>query len=269
MEIFSTITWLVWHFKSLILIFGALIAVAYLNYNSNFLNQTKYVIEASVNPFYRLFNRASQVFYGVGEGVTNHFNTQEKLKQLHSKEFKIQQLEAQIESLQFENHHLKQALNLINDYNPNARLVKVLRKSPFEHGGFIIINAGEKDNVKIGDITTYNGYLLGLVQEVYYNSAKVITIFNKDFAIPAYTENSQKSLILQGDNNGYMKIKFQEIKENNFIDGELIITSGEGNSIPPNIIIGNISLLPNRHISIKPKSEYHLLDFVTLISENG
>ena len=196
-EVFTILKGLYFHFKGFIFIAIALLLMFYINYSQKNSATARNIIETSVRPLYQFANESSDFFNNIKADLASYWSAKTRMQKLESENKRLQKLEAEIENLKFENTHLKAALNYVNDYNPKIKLAKVIRKGAFEDGGFLIINAGKTSDVKVGDIITNDGYLIGIVQEVYHSSAKVITIFNKDFSAPVYTSDSNKSLIIR------------------------------------------------------------------------
>lgn len=99
----------------------------------------------------------------------------------------------------------------------------------------IILNVGNKDGVKYGDVLTIKNILIGKVVEVNKNSSIAITIYNPNFSASVIIKRSNYLGIFEGGN--IPKISYipegADIKE-----GDTILTSSLDGSFPYGLFVG-------------------------------
>lgn len=161
------------------------------------------------------------------------------------------QLEAQVSQLQAQIIELQQQLaetNILSalvDFaraNPENRYqaaaVIARDPSPFLH--YVIINRGSDDNIRRGmPVVTQQG-LVGRIDAVTANAARVQLITDSTAIVNAKIEPSGAQAVLKGQLSGDLILDL--IPQGSQVEvGNLVLTSGLGGGYPPNIVIGQIS----------------------------
>ncbi|MGB9585841.1 MAG: rod shape-determining protein MreC [Anaerolineales bacterium] len=161
------------------------------------------------------------------------------------------QLEAQVAQLQAQIIELQQQLaetNILSalvDFaraNPENRYqaaaVIARDPSPFLH--YVIINRGSDDNIRRGmPVVTQQG-LVGRIDAVTANAARVQLITDATAIVNAKIQPSGAQAILKGQVSGDLILDL--IPQGTQVEvGDLVLTSGLGGGYPPNIVIGQIS----------------------------
>ncbi|NPA32463.1 MAG: rod shape-determining protein MreC [Aquificae bacterium] len=77
-------------------------------------------------------------------------------------------------------------------------LSKIIFYDPSGEDRFFIIRDGKNKGIKKGDIVVARGYILGVVDEVYLSTSKVITLFNDNCSLLAWTQRNDKAYVYQG-----------------------------------------------------------------------
>lgn len=107
-----------------------------------------------------------------------------------------------------------------------------------QSGSFLLLNRGERDGVTTGSAVIYKKFLLGEVAEVSLVSAKVRTIFDSQFRVPALSAESvtrTKGLVRGEFSTSLLMEKILPVEE--VARGQTIITSGEG-GFPRGLVLG-------------------------------
>ena len=172
---------------------------------------------------------------------------------------KTQELES---SLKAENTALKEILNVPQDLEAKFVTAKIVGTtiSPFTSSA--IIQAGEKENIKVNDIVKSAQGLIGRITEVgkYYSTAMLINDHNS--RIPVITGNSRNRGILakQEDN-----LKVIYLEENHNVQvGEMILTSGDGKIFPRGIPIATITKVKGKEVFVEILDDLSKIDFVVV-----
>ena len=110
--------------------------------------------------------------------------------------------------------------------------------SPFLH--YVIINRGSDDGLRRGMPVVSNKGLVGRIEAVTANAARVQLINDPDSAININIQPSDERGILIGGLNG--EISVEKIPQNSQVEsGDTVLTSGMGGAYPANILIGTVS----------------------------
>lgn len=159
-------------------------------------------------------------------------------------EAQVSQLQAQIIELQ---QQLTEAriLSALVDFaraNPENRYqaAAVIGRDPSPFLRYIIINRGSDDNIRRGmPVVTQQG-LVGRVEAVTANAARVQLITDSASVVNAKIQPLGAQAVLKGQASGDLWLDM--IPQGVSIDvGNLVLTSGLGGGYPPNIVIGQIA----------------------------
>ncbi len=161
------------------------------------------------------------------------------------------QLEAQVSQLQAQIIDLQQQLtearilSALVDFaraNPENRYqaAAVIGRDPSPFLRYIIINRGSDDNIRRGmPVVTQQG-LVGRVDAVTANAARVQLITDSAAVVNAKIQPSGAQAVLKGQITGDLLLDL--IPQGASINvGDLVLTSGLGGGYPPNIVIGQIA----------------------------
>ena len=81
---------------------------------------------------------------------------------------------------------------------PGAKVVPVYSRYPFNLKNEILIAAGTKSGVKVGDIALFEGSILGSVEKAFEDSALIQTIFDSRFKTPVRIGSQATDALLIG-----------------------------------------------------------------------
>lgn len=169
-------------------------------------------------------------------------------------------------SLKAENTALKEMLNVpaaIETKFVTAKIVGTMI-SPFTN--YAIIQAGEKENVKLNDVIRGNKGLIGRVTEVGNNYSTIMLINDHNSRIPVITENTKtRGILTKQDNN----LKIIYLPENHDAQpGEAILTSGDGKIFPRGIPVATITRVTEKEAFVEMLDDLNKIDFVIVTSSN-
>lgn len=108
----------------------------------------------------------------------------------------------------------------------------------------VTINKGSSDGIAEGNAVITKDGILGVVQSVGVNWAKVTTIFDVDSAIGAKFTRTGDIGVVEGDaelsEEGKCKIQYIS-SDASIINGDIVVSSGVGGIYPGGLIIGKVS----------------------------
>ena len=129
----------------------------------------------------------------------------------------------------------------------------------------VLINAGRKDGIKIGDPAISSLGLVGYVVNVSLNSSRILLIIDINSMIPVYLTESNWPAVVQGQNGKLLKIRFLS-SEASLVEGEAIETSGHGRRLPSGINIGNVVKSFSGKYYVKPTIDFHRITYISIIT---
>jgi rod shape-determining protein MreC len=194
-------------------------------------------------------------------------------------------LEAENAELLIENVELKEALQenielrVLLDFrekNPGFQFVgsevkaPVIGRDPSNFLNYLIIDAGTDQGVEKGMPVAVPRGLVGRVQSVGRNWAKVLLITDPRSSVSALIQTSRVTGQVQGQVSGDLLMKYvsqkQQIHEN-----EIVLTSGLGGNLPKGLVIGQITRVEQRdsdmfqQATVRPTVDFERLEMVLII----
>lgn len=138
--------------------------------------------------------------------------------------------------------------------------------SPFLH--YVIINAGSNDGIRRGMPVVTNQGLIGRVDAVIADAARVQLITDPASSVNVRLQNAETEASLVGSVTGDMTVELIP-QDTDVPRGDLVLTSGLGGGYPPDLIIGQVvsvrSLDLFKQATVQPVVDFNQLDIVLVI----
>lgn len=135
----------------------------------------------------------------------------------------------------------------------------------------ITINRGTRDGIRLGmPVVTAQG-LVGRVLEVSANAARVLLITDRDSAISARLQTSRAQGSVRGQLSGNLRMTMIPLDASVQV-GDLVITSGLGGNLPPDLVIGVVTSIRQFEFELFQEAEvtslnnFDTLEFVLVIT---
>ncbi|MBK6794042.1 MAG: rod shape-determining protein MreC [Anaerolineales bacterium] len=192
------------------------------------------------------------------------------------------ELEAQVSQLQAQLIELQQRVNeteilaALVDFsrsNPEStyKAASVIGRDPSPFLHYIIINRGSNDDIRRGMPVVTNQGLVGRVDAVIADAARVQLITDPASAVNVYLQNADTSAVLYGSVTGDVSLDL--ISQNVAVEsGDLILTSGLGGGYPADLIIGQIVTVRAlefelfQQATVQPAVDFSRLEIVLVIT---
>jgi rod shape-determining protein MreC len=215
------------------------------------------------------------------EGVYNYaFRYDQMEEKLAQAEQELADVRAQLRESQdalAENEHLRSALNLVEEKKDLVLMdVTVTEGSSTSWESTMQISKGENAGIKRGDVViTGTGYLVGVVQEVGTNWAKMITIIDPNITVSANVYRTGDTVMLESDLDMMQKgkCKLTYLGEDvSFISGDEVLTSGANGTYPSGLVIGYVESLQatpsglERYAVVEPAAELDSLGTLFVVT---
>ncbi len=163
-----------------------------------------------------------------------------------------------------ENRELKKILNFASTKSSNFKVARIFSRSSQNFNQQIYINIGHNQNIKEGSIVTGNNGMIGRVLKVMNDISSVILINDSRSKIPVITSSSRIRAILAGNNSNIMKLIYLP-KDHNIKKGDMVFTSGDGDTLPPGHLVGIVSNIDANNIYVKMVESPNSSDIVTIV----
>jgi rod shape-determining protein MreC len=192
------------------------------------------------------------------------------------------ELEAQVSLLQTQVIELQQRVNeteilaALVDFsrtNPEStyKAAAVIGRDPSPFLHYVIINRGSNDDIRRGMPVVTNQGLVGRVDAVIADAARVQLITDPGSSVNVYLQNADTNAVLLGSVTG--DVSLDMISQNVVVEAnDLILTSGLGGGYPPDQIIGQVVTLRSlefelfQKATVQPAVDFSRLDIVLVIT---
>ena len=192
------------------------------------------------------------------------------------------ELEAQVSQLQAQLIELQQRVNeteilaALVDFsrsNPEStyKAASVIGRDPSPFLHYIIINRGSNDDIRRGMPVVTNQGLVGRIDAVIADAARVQLITDPGSSVKVYLQNADTNAVLYGSVTGDVSLDL--ISQNATIEsGDLILTSGLGGGYPADLIIGQVVTLQSlefelfQQATVQPAVDFSRLEIVLVIT---
>jgi rod shape-determining protein MreC len=141
--------------------------------------------------------------------------------------------------------------------------------SPFLH--YVIINVGSNDGILRGMPVVTNQGLIGRVDAVIADAARVQLITDPASSVNVRLQNAETEGSLVGSVTGDMTVEL--IQQDIYVQaGDLVLTSGLGGGYPPDLIIGQVVSVRSRDFdlfqqaTVQPVVDFNQLEIVLVIT---
>lgn len=214
-------------------------------------------------------NWVSSAFTRLGVAINGGFEDVQGYEELQEY---VGELEVAFAQVQTEVVALRE---IASDYERLARLVDyagtrsneeviaadVINRETISSLRTILINRGSRDNVrKWMPVVTENG-LVGRVIEVTANAARVLLVNSEASFISGRLQLSRVEGTVNGLPGGTMRMSMLEQNAQVTV-GDLVLTSGLGGNLPPDIVIGQVTSTRQFESSVEQTGEIRsLIDF--------
>ena len=140
--------------------------------------------------------------------------------------------------------------------------------SPFLH--YIIINSGSNDGLRRGMPVVTNQGLIGRVDAVIADAARVQLVTDPSSAVNIRLQNADTDAVLVGSVTGDLALEMIS-QDVNIQEGDVVLTSGLGGDYPPDLLVGQLFNLRKRdyelfqQASVQSTVDFSRLEIVLVI----
>ncbi len=212
------------------------------------------------------------------QGILTYLNAPKDVNTLRAEN---RQLKAEVSRLQTEIVTLQQQLTeaeLLSALLDFARAhpqneykaAQVIGRDPNPFVHYIIINRGSDDGLRVGMPVVSAEGLVGVINAVIPNAARVQLITDPASAVDVVVQPSHTNAVLTGSLTGELALDMVPL-DAQIHPGNLVLTSGLGGRYPANILVGQIinvhklSYALFQEAAVQPVVDFHRLQIVLVI----
>jgi rod shape-determining protein MreC len=189
------------------------------------------------------------------------FEENRLLRQQNARLARMQMVAAQVQT---ENVRLRHMLHFISEPTYGFITARVVSDISSPYMRATMINAGNAEGVKKGQVVLNEKGLVGRVLEVGEHSSRVLLLSDMNSRVPVMTSNSRERGILTGDNRDNPIMRHLRIDHQVQV-GESVLTSGDGQYFPAGLPVGTIKDVDDdgarTAVFVRPEQ----LDYVNII----
>ena len=212
-------------------------------------------------------------------GVQDFFTAPRDIVSLRTRsaelETQVSQLQAQVIELQqrVNETEILAALVDFSRSNPEStyKAAAVIGRDPSPFLHYIIINRGSNDDIRRGMPVVTNQGLVGRIDAVIADAARVQLITDPASTVNVYLQNAETNAVALGSVTGDVSLNM--ISQNVLVDpGDLILTSGLGGGYPSDLIIGQVITVRSlefelfQQATVQPAVDFTRLEIVLVIT---
>jgi len=168
----------------------------------------------------------------------------------------------------YENESLKKLLNYMEQIEYSYISAKVVGNTSGPFYSSIIINVGNNYNVRKGQAVVNEAGLVGRVTEVGEKSSRVMLLTDINSNIPVISNRSRERSIMSGNNDNVPRLLYLP-NESKSVEGEVVLTSGDGELYPYGLNVGVIKVNSNGVRYVQPFAKWHKLEHLSVIDYSG
>lgn len=163
-----------------------------------------------------------------------------------------------------ENKELRDTLHFVTAKSANFKVAHIIGRSHQMLNQNLFIDAGKNRNIKEGSIVTGNHGVIGRITQVGDNQSRLILATDANSRIPVIASKSRVRGILAGTNGSMMEILYLQ-KNHGIRPGDWIFTSGDGDTLPPGLLIGVVKKVGQSFAAVAPTENINNIDIVTIM----
>jgi rod shape-determining protein MreC len=215
------------------------------DHRNEYLARIRWGLSAAIEPMYRIAAWPSQVARKASLALTDREELTQRNEDLSQQLLLAQARLNRLSELKDENQRLQELLDVQRSLGLGVQLAKIIDvdTDPARHR--IIINAGARQNVQIGQAVLDARGVMGQIVEVLPNTSTVLLITDASHALPVTIERTGMRVIARGG-GALDKLELPNVPISADVKvGDKLITSGLGGHFPAGFPVGEIRSISN------------------------
>lgn len=167
-------------------------------------------------------------------------------------------------SIYRENIELKNIMNFASSKSAGYKVLKVIGRSHQIFNQKMFLNGGKDREIIEGSIVVADRSGIGRIIESYDNKSVVMLVTDSASHVPVIASKSRDRGILVGNGTNLMEITYLP-KSHQITKGELIYTSGDGDTLPSGVLLGVVTSVSNDKVLVSMVEDLNKVDFVAVM----
>lgn len=225
----------------LLVLVGLALVLVVLDSRGGWLSQWRTQANAVVQPVWALLGLPTHVAGAVGERLNSHASVVEENRRLRDELLVANARLARLHAAAMENARLRERLGVAERNGLDVQLVPILDVDLDPVRQRLVLAAGSRQGVYVGQAVIDAGGLVGQVIEVQPFQSVVLLLTDPDHAIPVTVARNGVRLIAYGRG---ARLELRDIPLSAEVEvGDEIVTSGLGGRFPPGFPVGKVTTL--------------------------
>ena len=163
-----------------------------------------------------------------------------------------------------ENQYLKDLINYVSLRSVKNKSSRIIGRSNRVYSDSIFIKIGSDHDIKQDSVVVGKYAMIGRISQVGKKKSRILLPTDINSHIPIITSRSKNRGILKGNNSEIMEILYLN-KDHGLKKGDMIFTSGDGDSMPYGILVGEVSKVDEERVYAKMIEDVNRADIVIVI----
>lgn len=230
------------HYMALGLV--GLLTLVLLNLPHHTANQIKLALGSLYLPLFGLSKSSQQMMTRASDAMVPRSVLFREIEGLSRTNQELQIRAMQTDALLRENDRLRQLFGWQKQSAWKMRLARVVARDPANWWHSITIDVGTRDGMKVDLPVVTQAGLVGRISRVTLTSSEVVLVGSSECKVAALVHETSDTGVITGGasplDNSLVTLSFLA-SNSNVKPGQKVLTSGEGNIFPKNLVIGQIA----------------------------
>lgn len=241
------------------------------NQDNKFFNSIKNSLKIVPQSISDIFEIGSNILNETSNYLISKNKLMNENENLHKENIKLKADLNQMEDIESENIELMNKLNIQKKYFKDSVVAQILNLNYSGQSHHFLIDKGEFNNVRPGQIVVDESGIVGQVIEVNENSSVIRTILSDQLYLTGYIKSGKSiyQTLIKGDDY-FLTIDYFN-KTNDIKIGDDIFTTGDNLNIPKGLKIGKVKKLINTELNdfykviVEPSSNPYKKRFLVIV----
>jgi rod shape-determining protein MreC len=233
--------------------------------NHKITNNISMAIASVAVPFSSAISMPLNSVVNLATGFQELMNAKNQNAKLLQENHQLKSLYIKSLNISQENKQLKDIVRYASVKSTQFTAAHLISRSHQSYSHNAFISAGENRNIKENNVVIGKDSMIGRVYQVGSKKSRILLVSDINSRIPIIVSGSGVKGILAGDNGEIMEILYLG-KDHPVEVGDLVFTSGDGDTIPPGFLVGSVVKIGKYSAFAKMAENVNSLDLVGVVN---